>query len=127
MRTLCIITVCTQFFIVALQTAQHIAAFVTTTLYSIAAYIFCFPVSRAIFTEISVNQYYSGCINYTYYPSLNVASKLDNNLSRHILRVLKQLLDKLGYIAKYEGRTKNKELEQMIKKEFLISKRNTEK
>ena len=26
------------------------------------------------------------------------------------------LLDKLGYIAEYEGRTKNRELEQMIKK-----------
>ena len=26
------------------------------------------------------------------------------------------LLDKLGYIAKYEGRSKNKELEQMIRK-----------
>ena len=27
-----------------------------------------------------------------------------------------KLLDKLGYIAEYEGRTKNRELEQMIKK-----------
>ena len=29
---------------------------------------------------------------------------------------MKTLLDKLGYIAEYEGRTKNRELEQMIKK-----------
>ena len=37
-------------------------------------------------------------------------------LSRYTLRVEKELLEKLGYIAEYEGRTKNKELEQMIKK-----------
>ena len=37
-------------------------------------------------------------------------------LARFTLRVDKILLEKLGYIAKYEGRTKNKELEQMIKK-----------
>ena len=36
--------------------------------------------------------------------------------SRFTLRVEKELLEKLGYIAEYEGRTKNKELEQMIKK-----------
>ena len=27
-----------------------------------------------------------------------------------------ELLEKLGYIAEYEGRTKNRELEQLIKK-----------
>ena len=32
------------------------------------------------------------------------------------MRVDQALLDKLGYIAEYEGRTKNRELEQMIKK-----------
>ena len=37
-------------------------------------------------------------------------------LSRYTLRVEKELLEQLGYIAEYEGRTKNKELEQMIKK-----------
>ena len=37
-------------------------------------------------------------------------------LSRYTLRVEQALLDKLGYIAEYEGRTKNRELEQMIKK-----------
>lgn len=39
-----------------------------------------------------------------------------DNLSRYTLRISHILLDKLGYIAEYEGRTKNKELEQMIKK-----------
>lgn len=37
-------------------------------------------------------------------------------LSRYTLRVSPELLEKLGYIAEYEGRTKNRELEQMIKK-----------
>lgn len=36
-------------------------------------------------------------------------------LSRYTLRVPQTLLDKLGYVAEYEGRTKNKELEQLIK------------
>ena len=39
-----------------------------------------------------------------------------DNKSRFTLRVDQELLDKLGYIAEYEGRTKNRELEQMIKK-----------
>ncbi|MGM9550772.1 MAG: TraY domain-containing protein [Clostridia bacterium] len=37
-------------------------------------------------------------------------------LARYTLRINPVLLEKLGYIAEYEGRTKNKELEQMIKK-----------
>lgn len=37
-------------------------------------------------------------------------------LTRYTLRVPQELLDKLGYIVEYEGRTKNRELEQMIKK-----------
>ena len=41
---------------------------------------------------------------------------MTDKLSRYTLRVEKELLDQLGYIAEYEGRTKNKELEQMIKK-----------
>ena len=41
---------------------------------------------------------------------------MKGNLSRYTLRVDLALLDKLGYIAEYEGRTKNRELEQMIKK-----------
>ena len=42
--------------------------------------------------------------------------KMKDDLSRYTLRVDQALLDKLGYIAEYEGRTKNRELEQMIKK-----------
>lgn len=38
-----------------------------------------------------------------------------NKFSRFTLRVPRELLDKFGYIAEYEGRTKNKELERMIK------------
>ena len=40
---------------------------------------------------------------------------MDNDFARFTLRVKPVLLEKLGYIASYEGRTKNKELEQMIK------------
>ncbi len=46
---------------------------------------------------------------------------MKDSLSRFTLRINKTLLDKFGYIADYDGRTKNKELEQMIKakiKEF---------
>ena len=35
--------------------------------------------------------------------------------SSFTLRISKELLGKLGYIASYNGRSKNKELEQMIK------------
>ena len=41
---------------------------------------------------------------------------MKDNLPRYTLRVPQDLLDKLAYIAAYEGRTKNKELEQLIKK-----------
>ena len=41
---------------------------------------------------------------------------MEENVARYTLRVNKLLLEKLGYIAEYEGRTKNKELVQMIKK-----------
>lgn len=44
------------------------------------------------------------------------AWQMKDSLSRYTLRVEQELLDKLGYIAAYEGRTKNRELEQMIKK-----------
>ena len=36
--------------------------------------------------------------------------------ARFTLRVDPELLEKLGYIAEYEGRTKNRELEQLIKR-----------
>jgi len=39
-----------------------------------------------------------------------------DNLPRYTLRIPQELLDKLAYIAAYEGRTKNKEIEQIIKK-----------
>lgn len=39
-----------------------------------------------------------------------------DSLPRYTLRVSQELLDKLGYIAEYEGRTKNREIEQLIKK-----------
>lgn len=39
-----------------------------------------------------------------------------NELSNFTLRIPRELLDKLGYIAEYEGRTKNREIEQLIKK-----------
>ena len=42
--------------------------------------------------------------------------KMENGLARYTLRISKILLEKFGYIAEYEGRTKNRELEQMIKK-----------
>ena len=41
---------------------------------------------------------------------------MKDNLPRYTLRIPQILLDKLGYIAEYEGRTKNKEIEQLIKK-----------
>ena len=41
---------------------------------------------------------------------------MKDNLPRYTLRVPQELLNKLAYIAEYEGRTKNKELEQLIKK-----------
>ena len=40
---------------------------------------------------------------------------MTQEMARFTLRIPKDLLDKFGYIAEYEGRTKNKELEQMIK------------
>ncbi len=44
---------------------------------------------------------------------------MKDSLSRYTLRISQLLLDKFGYIAEYEGRTKNKELEQMIKKRII--------
>lgn len=34
---------------------------------------------------------------------------------RYTMRIDRKLLDKFGYIAEYEGRTKNREIEQMMK------------
>ena len=41
---------------------------------------------------------------------------MKDNKSRFTLRIDPDLLEKLGYIAEYEGRTKNRELEQLIKR-----------
>ena len=41
---------------------------------------------------------------------------MKDTLPRYTLRIPQELLDKIGYIAEYEGRTKNKEIEQIIKK-----------
>ena len=39
-----------------------------------------------------------------------------DNLPRYTLRISKVLLDKFAYVVWYEGRTKNKEIEQLIKR-----------
>lgn len=41
---------------------------------------------------------------------------MKDTLPRYTLRIPQELLDKLEHIASYEGRTKNKEIEQLIKK-----------
>lgn len=41
---------------------------------------------------------------------------MKDSMPRYTLRIPQELLDKLAYIAAYEGRTKNKEIEQLIKK-----------
>ncbi len=40
---------------------------------------------------------------------------MTDNLSRYTLRIPQILLDKIGYIADYDGRSKNKEIEYLIK------------
>jgi hypothetical protein len=41
---------------------------------------------------------------------------MKDNLPRYTMRIERPLLDRLQYIAKYEGRTANKQLEQLVKK-----------
>ncbi len=41
---------------------------------------------------------------------------MKDDFPRYTLRISQILLDKIGYIAEYEGRTKNKEIEQLIRK-----------
>ncbi len=43
-----------------------------------------------------------------------------DKLPRYSMRIDKKLLDRLQYISKYNGRTANKQLEQMVKQ--LIAK-----
>lgn len=40
---------------------------------------------------------------------------MKENLPHFTLRISQNLLDKIGYIAEYDGRTKNKEIEHLIK------------
>ena len=39
---------------------------------------------------------------------------MKDDFPRYTLRIPQILLDKIGYIAEYEGRTKNKEIEQLM-------------
>lgn len=41
---------------------------------------------------------------------------MENNILRYTLRIEASLLDKIHYIANSEGRSTNKEIEQMIKR-----------
>ncbi len=41
---------------------------------------------------------------------------MKDKLPRYTLRITRELLDKIGYIAEFDGRTKNKEIEHLIKK-----------
>jgi hypothetical protein len=41
---------------------------------------------------------------------------MKNDLPRYTMRINRELLDKLRYVAEYEGRTINKELEQLVKR-----------
>ena len=58
---------------------------------------------------------YTMTLNFCQHFVMEVDSMTDNK-SRYTLRVDPELLEKLGYIAEYEGRTKNRELEQLIKR-----------
>lgn len=48
---------------------------------------------------------------------------MKDNLPRYTLRIPQNMLDKLAFIASYEGRTKNKEIEQLIKKRIAAFER----
>ncbi len=48
---------------------------------------------------------------------------MKDSMSRFTLRVPRELLDKLSYIAEYEGRTKNRKLEQMIRRRVAAFER----
>lgn len=41
---------------------------------------------------------------------------MQSRIKRYTLRINRLLLDKLGYIAEFQGRTKNKEIERIILK-----------
>ncbi len=58
---------------------------------------------------------YKTTLNFCQYFVMEAGKRMDNK-SRFTLRVDPEMLEKLGYIAEYEGRTKNRELEQLIKR-----------
>ena len=58
---------------------------------------------------------YTMALNFCQHFVMEVGNMKDNK-SRFTLRVEPELLEKLAYVAEYEGRTKNRELEQLIKK-----------
>lgn len=41
---------------------------------------------------------------------------MKDNLPRYTMRIERPLLDRLQYISEYEGRTANKQLEQLVKR-----------
>lgn len=41
---------------------------------------------------------------------------MKDNIPRYTMRIERSLLDRLQYIAQYEGRTANKQLEQLVKR-----------
>ena len=53
---------------------------------------------------------------YNFVNNASEVSQMQDSLPRYTLRIPQELLDKLAYIAEYEGRTKNKEIEHLIKK-----------
>ena len=48
---------------------------------------------------------------------------MKDHIISYTLRVSRDLMDKLAYVAEYEGRTKNKEIEQLIKKRVAAFER----
>ncbi|MBC8536037.1 Arc family DNA-binding protein [Feifania hominis] len=52
---------------------------------------------------------------------------MKDNLPRYTLRINPVLLDKIAYIAESEGRSKNREIEQLIKKRILEFERENGK
>lgn len=55
-------------------------------------------------------------IDYHKLNSLKKEKKMKKDCPRFTLRVSKELLYKVSYIAKFNGRTKNKEISQILKK-----------
>lgn len=52
---------------------------------------------------------------------------MDNKLLRYTLRVDRQLFAKFRYVAEYEGRSANKEIEQMMKRRVQKFEKEVEK